>query len=103
MIVDYTRQILHRHLGDGQSFVSAVIDIEALRYWRTHVSLGSWVKDLRTEQFELIYKQPIIPKNLLRDKTPGTREERLQLERNTVKELIRRGIYTRPGRWADEE
>jgi predicted amidohydrolase len=102
MIVDYTGQVLASHVGDGQTFVSAPIDIEALRYWRTHVSFGSWLKDLRTEQFELIYKQPIIPKNSFMDKTPGPREERLELERNSVGELIKRGVYTPAGRWADE-
>ncbi len=80
MIIDYTGQVLARHAGDGNSFVSAPIDIEALRYWRTKVSFGAWIKDLRTEQFQLLYKEPIMPKNRFMAKPPGPRKERMQVE-----------------------
>ena len=102
MIIDYTGQILAKHAGDGNAFISAPIDIEALRYWRTNTSFGSWIKDLRTEQFQLIYKQPIMPKNRFLNGPPGPRKERMAQEKANVEELVKRGIYTRPGRWADE-
>lgn len=101
MIIDYTGQVLARHAGDGNAFISAPIDIEALRYWRTHVSFGSWLKDLRTEQFELIYKERIMPKNRYMDKAPGAREERKQTEKDNIEKLTKRGVYTPAGKWAD--
>ena len=100
---DYTGQVLARHAGDGNSFISAPIDIEALRYWRTKVSFGAWIKDLRTEQFQLLYREPIMPKNRFMAKPPGSRSERMEVERTNVEKLIKRGVYTRPGRWADED
>jgi predicted amidohydrolase len=103
MIIDYTGQVLARHAGDGNSFISAPIDIEALRYWRTKVSFGAWIKDLRTEQFQLLYREPIMPKNRFMAKPPGSRSERMEVERTNVEKLIKRGVYTRPGRWADED
>ena len=103
MIIDYTGQVLARHAGDGNAFISAPIDVEALRYWRTKASFGAWLKDIRTEQFQLIYKEPIMPKNRFMKKPPGPRAERILVEKENVAKLLKRGTYTAPGRWAEEE
>lgn len=84
-------------------FISAPIDIEALRYWRTHTSFGSWIKDLRTEQFEFMYKQPIMPKNRFMEKPPGPRAQRMKVEKENVRKLMERGIYTPARKWAEED
>lgn len=101
MIVDYTGQILCRHRGDGNAYVSAPIDIEALRYWRENASFGSWLKDLRTEQFRPIYEEPIFPKNRFLHSAPGGKPERVRTERDVVADLVRRGKLTHTPRSDD--
>ena len=36
---------------------------------------GNWMKDLTTEQYRLIYEQPIYPKNLYAERAPYTHDE----------------------------
>ena len=65
MIVDYQGRILSEHShGAGPSYAGAIIDIEALRQYRTRSLWGNWLRDLRTEQFRCIYDQPLYPRNL---------------------------------------
>ena len=71
MIIDYQGQVLTRTTTHGTSYCSAIIDIEALRYWRETTMFGSWLKDLRMEQYKIIYEEPIFPKNLWLDPPPG--------------------------------
>src|ERR671937_996125 len=76
LIIDYKGRIVGQHLyGAGSSYVAGTIDVEALRYHRTHAQWDNWVKDLRTEIFQLIYEQPIYPKNLYADRAPYTHAE----------------------------
>src|SRR5439155_707389 len=65
MIVDYQGKILSEHgYGAGPSYAGAILDIEALRQYRTRSLWGNWLRDLRTEQFRCIYEQALYPKNL---------------------------------------
>ena len=98
MIIDYTGQVLCRHSGDGNAYVSAPIDMETLRYWREHVSFGSWLKDLRTEQFRVIYDEPVFPKNRFLQGAPKGKTQRSQVEKDVVADLIRRGKLMRSAR-----
>ena len=69
MIVDYKGRIVGRHdYGAGSSYVAGTIDIEALRHHRTRAQWDNWMKDLRTEMYQMIYEQPIYPKNLYPDR-----------------------------------
>ena len=62
LIVDYKGRIVGQHLyGAGSSYVAGTIDIDALRYHRTHAQWDNWMKDLRTEIYQLVYEQPIYP------------------------------------------
>ena len=65
MIVDHKGHILVKQPGmaNGDSFVSTVIDIEALRRARIANGVTNWFKDLRTEQYAAIYEKPIYEKN----------------------------------------
>src|ERR1051325_10379075 len=81
LIIDYKGRIVGQHLyGAGSSYVAGTIDIDALRYHRTHAQWDNWMKDLRTEIFQLIYERPVYPKNLYLDRQPFTHAEFKQQE-----------------------
>jgi len=63
MIVNHLGHIIAKQPGmaNGDSFVSAVIDIEALRRARIANGVTNFFKDLRTEQYAAIYADPIYP------------------------------------------
>ena len=74
------------------------IDIEALRHFRAHAQWDNWMKDLRTEMYQLIYEQPIYPKNLYLERAPFTHAEyREQVIEKQIELLHERGIYAEPG------
>ena len=95
MIIDYQGQVLTRTTTHGTSYCSAIIDIEALRYWRETTMFGNWLKDLRTEQYKIIYEEPIFPKNLWLDPPPGYGKTagRMAVLRKSIETLQKRGTY----------
>ncbi len=95
LIIDYQGQVLTRTTTHGTSYCSAIIDIEALRYWRETTMFGSWLKDLRTEQYKIIYEKPIFPKNLWLDPPPGYGKTagRMAVLRKSIETLQKRGTY----------
>jgi hypothetical protein len=71
MIVDYLGRVVGEHpYSGGSSWVAGTIDIHALRHFRPNARWGNWMKDLTTEQYRLIYEQPVYPKNLYADARP---------------------------------
>jgi hypothetical protein len=55
------------------------------------------MKDLTTEQYQLIYEQPIYPKNLYLDRKPYSHDEyREQVTRRQVALLHERGVWVAP-------
>lgn len=71
MIVDYRGNIVgHVPYGGTSTVVSGIVDIGALRHQRLTSPWTNWVKDLRTELYQLVYEQPIYPKNLYADRAP---------------------------------
>ncbi|HEY3107199.1 MAG TPA: nitrilase-related carbon-nitrogen hydrolase, partial [Chloroflexota bacterium] len=65
LIIDHKGRIAGQHLyGAGSSYVAGTIDVDALRYHRTHAQWDNWMKDVRSELYQLIYERPIYPKNL---------------------------------------
>jgi hypothetical protein len=100
MIVDHKGRVLVKQEGvsGGDSFVSSVIDLEALRRARALNGVTNWFKDLRTEQYAAIYSEPIYEKNqyLQAPPTEGWLErERLRRDRN-IEKLVERGVLTAP-------
>ncbi len=70
-IVDYRGQVVTEvPYGAGSTWIGGTIDIEALRHFRQTAQWDNWMKDLTTEQYQLIYEQPIYPKNLYLERTP---------------------------------
>src|SRR5262249_17488094 len=70
------------------------IDIHALRHFRANAKWGNWMKDLTTEQYRLIYDQPIYPKNLYAERSPYKHAEYHKEVLERQRELLReRGVY----------
>jgi predicted amidohydrolase len=100
MIVDYLGRVVGQHLySGGSSYVAGQIDVDALRDLRTNAQWDNWMKDLRTEIYQLVYEQPIYPKNLYLDRKPYNHSEfRQQVLERQVELLVERGIWRRSGR-----
>ncbi|HZD02144.1 MAG TPA: nitrilase-related carbon-nitrogen hydrolase [Actinomycetes bacterium] len=98
MIVDYKGRVVGRHLyGSGSSYVAGTVDVQALRNFRARAQWDNWLKDLRTEQYQLIYERPIYPKNLYLDHPPYKHEEfRREVIDKQVKKIHELGIWAEP-------
>lgn len=100
MIVNNSGTIVAQQTGwtSGDSFVTTVIDMEALRKARIANGLFNQFKDLRTEQYAAIYEKPIYPKNQYLKEPPQegwlAREEATRAK--TIRELVKRGVLTPP-------
>ena len=97
MIVDYQGRIVSEHkYGAGPSYAGGIIDVEALRQYRTRSLWGNWLRDLRTEQFRCIYEQPIYPKNLGLEEHPGRHADHDEIRRRVMETMLQKGIYRAP-------
>src|SRR5215472_1245462 len=94
-IIDYRGQIVGRQeYGGVSTYVAGMVDIEALRYYRANAQWGNWLKDLRTELYQLIYEQPIYPKNLYLNRAPVKHEEyRREVIEKQIGLLHKRGVW----------
>ncbi len=97
-IVDYRGQIVAEvPYGGGSSWIAGTIAVEALRQFRQTVQWDNWMKDLLTEQYRLIYDDPVYPKNLYLDRKPYNHAEyREKVTRRQVELLQERGLWARP-------
>lgn len=100
MIVDHKGHILVKQPGmaNGDSFVSTVIDIEALRRARIANGVTNWFKDLRTEQYAAIYEEPIYEKNQYLKELPqeGWLAREDARRKANIEKLVKRGVLTKP-------
>jgi predicted amidohydrolase len=95
-IVDHYGNVLAYSASGYNTFVSAVIDIEALRQFRVMNLNSNWIKDLRTEIFRRMYEQPIHPADLWLERDPAGHAEVDKVYRANIERLIERGTFTRP-------
>jgi predicted amidohydrolase len=99
MIVDYQGRIIGQHeSGGAASYAGAIINIEGLREYRERTLWGNWIKDLRTEQYRLIYDQPLYEKNRCMTTPPLKHAENDKVVRAAVDRVFKRGIWKRPTR-----
>jgi predicted amidohydrolase len=99
MIVDYQGRVIGRHHSGGcAAYAGAIINIEALRQYRQDSLWGNWLKDLRTEQYRLIYDEPMYEKNRCLTEPPLKHAENDEVVRAAVERVFERGIYKRPSR-----
>ena len=94
-IIDYRGQIVGRQeYGGVATYVGGVIDIEALRNHRESAQWDNWIKDLRTELYQMLYKDPIYPKNLYLEREPMKhREYREKVIEKQIALMHQRGIW----------
>jgi predicted amidohydrolase len=97
-VIDYRGQIVGRHdYSGGSSWVAGTVDVEALRRFRANAQWDNWMKDLTTEQYQLIYEEPIYPKNLYLDRAPYTHDGyRREVTDKQIELLHERDIWVRP-------
>ena len=99
-VINYKGQIVGRQdYGAGSTYVGGVIDIEALRDHRARAQWDNWMKDLRTELYQILYEQPIYPKNLYLDREPMKHAEyREKVIKTQIALMHERGVWKKPER-----
>jgi predicted amidohydrolase len=97
-IVDYTGSVLGHTSSGANTFVAGLIDIEALRQYRTMNLNSNWLKDLRVEVFRRMYEEPIHPRNLWLGDEPKRHAEVDEIYRANIARLLERGTFTAPAR-----
>ena len=95
-VVDYQGNVLGHTVSGANTFVAGIVDIEALRQFRTMNLNSNWMKDLRTEVFRRMYEQPIHPKNLWLEQDPLRHAEVDEVYRSNIRRLVERGTFTPP-------
>ena len=97
-VINYRGQIVGRQdYGGGSTYVAGVIDIEALRDHCARAQLDNWLKDIRTELYQLLYEQPIYPKNLYLDREPMKHAEfREKVIDRQIALMQERGVWKKP-------
>ncbi|MFC1964394.1 nitrilase-related carbon-nitrogen hydrolase [Chloroflexota bacterium] len=103
-IIDYRGNVTSEYLGSGESFVSAIINVDGLRDFRVRSLWQNLVKDLRIEEYKIIYdammaKGGIYPRNLCMGAPPMTEPEQIELRKHQVNRMVELGIYTPPPDW----
>ena len=99
-IIDYRGRIVGKQeYGAGSTYVAGVIDIEALRDHRVRAQWDNWMKDLRTELYQIVYQKPIYPKNLYLKREPMKHAEyRRKVINRQIRLMQGRGIWKPPSR-----
>jgi beta-ureidopropionase len=95
-VVDYQGNVLGHTTSGANTFVAGIIDIEALRQFRTMNLNSNWMKDLRTEIFRHMYDEPVHPKNLWLAAEPRQHADVDEVYRANIGRLVARGSYTPP-------
>ena len=99
-IINYKGQIVGRQeYGGGSTYVAGVIDVEAMRDHRARAQWDNWLKDLRTELYQILYEKPIYPKNLYLKREPMKHDEyRQKVTKRQIRLMHDRGIWKKPER-----
>ncbi len=97
MIVDYQGRIVSSHAAGGTaSYAGGIINIEALREYRARSLWGNWLKDLRTEQFRLIYERSLYEPNRALSRPPLQHAENDVVVRSAIQRLHDLGVWVPP-------
>jgi beta-ureidopropionase len=79
--------------------VDGVVDIEALRDHCARAQWDNWLKDLRTELYQILRETPIYPKNLYLERAPMKHAEyRNEVILKQIAQMHSRGVWAKPGR-----
>ena len=86
-------------VAEDGAYVGGVIDIEAMRDHRARAQWDNWLKDLRTELYQIVYKDPIYPKNLYMDRAPYNHAEyKKEVTDKQIALMHKRDIWKKPAR-----
>jgi len=101
MVIDYRGRVLHECSTSGDGYSAAVIDIDALREFRIISKFQNFLKDLRIEQYQLIYDAAargggIFPANLHMKEPPKKHRQTDEIFAQVKRKLVERGIWSRP-------
>ncbi len=98
MLVDFRGKVVGQHLyGGSSSYVAGPVEIESLRDFRARALWNNFAKDVRSEIAQIIYEQPIYPKNLYLDRAPMKHDEfKIEVWRRQVRLMQERGAWTPP-------
>ncbi|HEC08251.1 MAG TPA: hydrolase [Acidimicrobiales bacterium] len=98
MIVDYRGQIVGKHAYSGvSSWVSGPINIEAMRHHRANSPWTNWMKDIRTELYQMLYEEPIYPANLYAEREPMKHAEYAEkVTARQIRLMQERGCWVPP-------
>ena len=98
MIVDYRGHIVgSQEYGGVSTSVCGPINIEAMRHHRASSPWTNWMKDLRTEMYQIVYEEPIYPKNLYLDREPYRHAEyKVEVTERQIRLMHERGIWVPP-------
>ena len=92
MVIDYKGSVIHECDYAGEGFAAGTIDIEALRWYRVNSKFQNFLKDLRVEQYKIIYEAAeamggIFPKNLWMERPPGKHAEVAKIFTDVIQKL----------------
>ncbi|QIB67733.1 hydrolase [Kineobactrum salinum] len=103
MIVDYQGRFVSNHESGGTaSYAGGIIDIEALRQYRARSLWGNWLKDLRTEQFRVIYEQVLYEQNRCLNRMPLKHAENDEVVRAAIRRMHDLDIWVKPAYMREE-
>ena len=103
-IIDYRGNVISQYLSSGEAWVSGIIDIEQLRDFRLRAQWQNLVKDIRVEEYKVIYdamaaKGNIYPKNLCMEDPPFDEADQKELVKYQVNKMVDWGVYTPTRDW----
>jgi predicted amidohydrolase len=103
-IIDYRGNVISEYLGSGETWVSGIIDIEGLRDFRLRAQWQNLVKDIRAEEYKVIYdamlaKGGVYPKDLCMDDPPFDEADQKELVKHQVNKMVEWGVYTPTRDW----
>lgn len=99
-IINHRGQIVGKQdYGGVSTYVAGVIDIEALRFHRSNAQWDNWLKDIRTELYQILYRDPIYPKNLYLKRKPMKHAEyRREVIETQIALMQKRKVWKKPRR-----
>jgi predicted amidohydrolase len=103
-ILDYRGNVISQYLGSGETWISGLIDIEGLRDFRLRGQWQNLAKDLRIEEYKVIYdammaKGGIYPRNLCMEDPPFDEADQKELVKHQVNKMVEWGVYTPTQDW----
>lgn len=95
-IVDYQGNVMAHSETADNTFISAIINIEALRQFRMMNLCSNWLKDMRMELFKKMYDRKVHPINLWMDQDPLNHAAVDEIYRENIQRLVDMGAWTPP-------